>query len=94
MVSSSIKEKKFIDSVEDLTIFVEKKENNLLSNIIIKEKIKYDVYVYLVKHQSFKKLNIIYKKNSLILDLNHVLDNKKKLKIKKNKNFKSFFIGS
>ena len=39
LFSSSIKEKKFIDSVEDLTIFVEKKENNLLSNIIIKEKI-------------------------------------------------------
>ena len=39
LFSSSIKEKKFIDSVEDLTIFVEKKENNLLRNIIIKEKI-------------------------------------------------------
>ena len=39
LFSSSIKEKKFIDSVEDLTIFVEKKENNLLKNIIIKEKI-------------------------------------------------------
>ena len=39
LFSSSIKEKKFIDPVEDLTIFVEKKENNLLRNIIIKEKI-------------------------------------------------------
>ena len=39
LFSSSIKEKKFIDSVEDLTIFVEKKENNFLRNIIIKEKI-------------------------------------------------------
>ena len=39
LFSSSIKEKKFIDSVEDLTIFVEKKDNNLLRNIIIKEKI-------------------------------------------------------
>ena len=35
----SIKQKKFIDGVEDLTIFVEKKENNILKNIIIKEKI-------------------------------------------------------
>lgn len=39
LFSSIIKEKKFIDTVEDLTIFVEKKENNFLENIIIKEKI-------------------------------------------------------
>jgi len=39
LFSSIIKQKKFIDGVEDLTIFVEKKENNILKNIIIKEKI-------------------------------------------------------
>jgi len=39
LFSSIIKEKKFIDSVEDLTIFVENKNQNLLKNIIIKEKI-------------------------------------------------------
>ena len=39
LFSSIIKQKKFIDGVENLTIFVEKKENNLLKNIIIKEKI-------------------------------------------------------
>ena len=39
LFSSIIKEKKFIDSVEDLTIFVENKNLNLLENIIIKEKI-------------------------------------------------------
>ena len=39
LFSSIIKEKKFIDTVENLTIFVEKKQNNLLKNIIIKEKI-------------------------------------------------------
>ena len=39
LFSSIIKEKKFIDSVEDLTIFVENKNQNLLENIIIKEKI-------------------------------------------------------
>ena len=38
MFTSIIKEKKFIDSVEDLTIFVESKENNILENILIKEK--------------------------------------------------------
>ena len=42
LFSSIIKEKKFIDTVEKLTIFVDKKENNLLRNIIIKEKINND----------------------------------------------------
>ena len=37
----------------------------------------FDVYVYLVNHKSFKKLNIHYKNKSLILDLNHVLERKK-----------------
>jgi len=54
----------------------------------------FDVYVYLIKHQSFKKLNIPYKKQSLILDLNHVLEQKKRLKISKNKHYESYFIGS
>jgi lipopolysaccharide export system permease protein len=39
LFTSIIKEKKFIDTVEDLTIFVEKKNKNYLENIIIKEKI-------------------------------------------------------
>ena len=39
LFTSIIKERKFIDTVENLTIFVEKKENNLLRNILIKEKI-------------------------------------------------------
>ena len=38
LFSSIIKEKKFIDSVEKLTIFVDKKKENLLENIIIKDK--------------------------------------------------------
>ena len=38
LFSSIVKQKKFIDGIEDLTIFVEKRENNLLKNIIIKEK--------------------------------------------------------
>jgi UDP-N-acetyl-D-glucosamine dehydrogenase len=54
----------------------------------------FDVYVYLIKHQSFKKLNISYKKKSLILDLNHVLENNERSKISNNKNFESYFIGS
>tara|TARA_B100001093_G_scaffold516703_2_gene596106 strand:- start:895 stop:1833 length:939 start_codon:yes stop_codon:yes gene_type:complete len=39
LFSSIIKEKKFIDTVENLTIFVENKNNNILNNILIKEKI-------------------------------------------------------
>lgn len=39
LFTSIIKEKKFLDTVENLTIFVEKKNNNSLENIIIKEKI-------------------------------------------------------
>ena len=54
----------------------------------------YDIYIYLVKHQLFKKLNINYKKRAIILDLNHVLDAKKKSKIIRNKSYKSYFIGS
>ena len=54
----------------------------------------FDIYVYLVNHKSFKKLKIKYKNKSLILDLNHVLEKKKKLEILKNKNYESFFIGS
>lgn len=37
MFTTIIKKKKFIDSVENLTIFVEKKNGNLLENILIKE---------------------------------------------------------
>ena len=39
LFTSIIKEKKFIDTVKNLTIFVDNKKNNLLENIIIKEKI-------------------------------------------------------
>ncbi len=39
LFASIVKEKKFIDTVENLTIFVEDKKDNLLKNILIKEKI-------------------------------------------------------
>ncbi len=51
LFSSIIKEKKFIDTVEKLTIFVDKKENDLLKNIIIKEKIsKYQSQIIVAKN--------------------------------------------
>ncbi len=53
----------------------------------------YDVYIYLVRHQVFKNLKINFKRNALILDLNHVLDPQKRENLK-NKNYKSYFIGS
>lgn len=54
----------------------------------------FDVYVFLIKHQMFKRLKIPYKKKSLILDLNHVLGREKRLKVSKSKNYQSYFIGS
>ena len=54
----------------------------------------FDVYVYLTKHHLFKNLNILHKKKSLILDLNHVIEENQRLKISQNKNYQSYFIGS
>ena len=54
LFSSIIKEKKFIDSVEDLTIFVENKNLNLLENIIIKEKInENETQIFLLRMVKF-----------------------------------------
>ena len=50
-------------------------------------------YIHLIKHKLFKNLKIDYKKNSLILDLNNTLVGIKK-RIKENKSFKSYFIGT
>ena len=54
----------------------------------------FDVYIHLIKHKLFKNLKIDYKKNSLILDLNNTLVGIKKKRIKENKSFKSYFIGT
>ena len=54
----------------------------------------YDIYVHLVKHQLFNNINIPYKKNSIIFDLNHTLNIKKREKILKSKYYESYFIGS
>ena len=56
LFTSIIKEKKFIDTVENLTIFVDKKNKNFLENIIKKEKI------------NNKKSQIIVAQNGEIVD--------------------------
>ena len=62
---------------------------------VSKNEIKnFDIFIYLTKHKIFKDLKIGFKKNSVILDLNQVLDKNKKEKILVNKNLKSYFIGS
>ena len=68
LFASIIKERKFIDTVEDLTIFVEKKENNLLKNILIKEKIDNNQSQIIVAesgeiigYENSKKKIILYK---------------------------------
>ncbi len=75
LFSSSIKEKKFIDSVEDLTIFVEKKENNLLSNIIIKEKINdKETQIIIAQNGKFLIENNVSKK--IILNNGKIINTK------------------
>ena len=66
LFASIIKERKFIDTVEDLTIFVEQKENNILKNILIKEKINEDQsqiivaeYGEITGYENFKKKIIL-----------------------------------
>lgn len=62
---------------------------------VSKNEIKnFKVFIYLTKHKIFKDLKIGFKKNSVILDLNHVLDKKEKKRILLNENLKSYFVGS
>ena len=60
LYSSIIQEKKFIDAVKNLTIFIEEKNNNgELKNIFLKEKIKENEYQII-----FAKRGIINSKNN------------------------------
>lgn len=54
---------------------------------------KFDVYVHLINHKYFRSQKFSYKKNSIILDLNHVLNISTRKKLKKN-GYRTYFIGS
>ena len=56
-----LKEKKFIDTVSDLTIFIDSKNNNgELKNIFLKEKISKDIF------------KVIYAKSGMLVDNNNI----------------------
>ena len=86
LFTSIIKEKKFIDTVENLTIFIDKKQDNQLEKVLIKEKInKTDSQIIIAE-----KGNIINTQNSkkIILENGKII---KKEKLKQNViNFSKF----
>ena len=86
LFTSIIKEKKFIDTVENLTIFVDKKQDDQLEKVLIKEKInKTDSQIIIAE-----KGNIINTQNSkkIILENGKII---KKEKLKQNViNFSKF----
>ena len=75
LFSSIIQEKKFIDAVKNLTIFVEKKNNNGdLKNILLKEKIgKNEFQIIIAKEGRVKKNNM---NSSLLLFDGKIINNK------------------
>ncbi len=75
LFSSIIKQKKFIDGVENLTIFVEKKENNILRNIIIKEKIDENQSQIIIA-QSGEILNNENNSRKIILNKGKIINTK------------------
>ena len=79
LFSSIIQEKKFIDVVKDLTIFVEEKEiNGDLKNIFLKEKIGENEYqTILAKKGKIKKIGL--KSTLLLFDGKIINNNNKKI---------------
>ena len=74
LFASIVKEKKFIDTVENLTIFVENKNDNLLKNILIKEKINDNQSQIIIAEKgeiigdndSFSEKNIVLNQGKII----------------------------
>ena len=73
LFTSIIKEKKFIDTVEDLTIFVEGKNKNFLKNIIIKEKISNNCSQIIVA-QNGEIINTINDKKKIMLNNGKIIN--------------------
>ena len=73
LFTSIIKEKKFIDTVEDLTIFVEGKNKNFLKNIIIKEKISNNSSQIIVA-QNGEIINTINDKKKIMLNNGKIIN--------------------
>ena len=74
-LGSIISEKKFTDAIKGLTIFIEKKENNLLKNIYLKDEISKDAFqvVYAKEGEIINKNNL----NLLILYNGRIINNEK-----------------
>jgi len=80
---SLIKEKKFIDTVSDLTIFIGKKKKNYLENIYLKDSTKLDqIQIIIAKNGLIKKKKNI---NFLILYDGKILNSKTEEGISKGK---------
>ena len=77
LFSSIVQEKKFIDTVKNLTIFVEEKnKNGELKNIFLKEKIGENEYQIIIAKEGKIKKNI--NKNALILFDGKIINNNEK----------------
>jgi len=77
LFSSIVQEKKFIDTVKDLTIFIEeKKDNGDLKNIFLKEKIGENEYQIIIAKEGKIKKNI--NNNALLLFDGKIINNNKK----------------
>ena len=72
---SIVTEKKFNDAVKNLTIFIDRKENNMLYNVLIKEEIsKYSFQIITAKKGQF---NLQTGNNVLILSEGQIINNEK-----------------
>ena len=78
LFSSLIQEKKFIDAVKNLTIFVEKKnKDGILKNIFLKEKIGENEYQTIIAREGRIKKNNL--KSSLVLFDGNIINSKNKI---------------
>ncbi len=73
LFTSIIKEKKFIDTVEDLTIFVENRNEDILENIIIKERIS-DIQSKIILAQSGKIITSNEMANRIVLKKGKIIN--------------------